>query len=62
MSEYQTLREALDKPETVDENTLEAKAILDERLMQLKDTNPIFADVHFSENVNAFCDDMAALA
>ena len=62
MSNYQTLRDALDRPETVDEKTLEAKAVLDERLIQLKDANPIFADIYFSENVNAFCDDMAALA
>lgn len=62
MSEYQILRDALDRPETVDEKTLEAKSILEERLMQLKKDNPVFEDIHFSGNVNTFCDDMAALA
>jgi len=50
MSEYQILREALNE-NTVDHSVLEAKAVLAERLKNLKAYNNIFAGVNFSADV-----------
>lgn len=50
MSEYQIIRQALNE-NSVDHSVLEAKAVLAERLSNLKAYNSIFAGVSFSADV-----------
>jgi hypothetical protein len=50
MNEYQILRQALNE-NTVDHSVLEAKAIMADRLKNLKAYNSVFAGVSFSADV-----------
>lgn len=50
MNEYQILRQALNE-NTVDHSVLEAKAVLADRLENLKAYSSIFAGVNFSADV-----------
>ena len=53
---------ALSNDMTVNEKTLWSISVLSQRLKKLKESNPIFADIGFSENVNRLMSKQVASA
>lgn len=61
MSEYQILKQAL-KNNVHDENSLEARAVMAERIAHLKASNALFAGVEISGDIFAISTDKIAIA